>query len=202
MASVSLLRAGDPLAQASHQLRVLRAVGRRKPFAASLAESGLDPLFATGIEVLQINLGRLCNMGCRHCHVDAGPERREVMARPTMEACLAVVREAAIPILDLTGGAPEMNPDFRWLVAEARRLGCQVIDRSNLTVLLSPGCEDVPEFLAQQSRGNLVIAYGDETFVFRIDVTRRGTRPGTRVRGDKGNEVCPGAAENDLCLAA
>ena len=149
MAIVSLLRAGDPLAQASKQLRVLRAVGRQKPFEASLAESSLNPLPATGIEVLQINLGRLCNMGCRHCHVDAGPDRREVMARPTMEACLNVLRQATIPTVDLTGGAPEMNPHFRRLVEEARRLGCQVIDRCNLTILLAPGYQDVPEFLAQ-----------------------------------------------------
>ncbi|MHB1033431.1 MAG: arsenosugar biosynthesis radical SAM (seleno)protein ArsS [Pirellulales bacterium] len=149
MAAVSLLRAGDPLAQASHQLRVLRAVGRQKPFEASLAESSLYPLMAMGIEVLQINLGRLCNMGCRHCHVDAGPDRREVMALPTMEACLNVLRQVAIPAVDLTGGAPEMNPHFRWLVGEARRLGRHVIDRSNLTVLLAPSYEDLPEFLAQ-----------------------------------------------------
>ena len=151
MATVSLLRTGDPFAQASHQLRVLRAVGRQKPFEASLAESGLYPLSATGIEVLQINLGRLCNMGCRHCHVDAGPDRREVMVRVTMEACLDVVRQAAIPTVDVTGGAPEMNPNFRWLITEARRLGCQVIDRCNLTILLAPGHEDLPEFLAQHA---------------------------------------------------
>ncbi len=178
MTNASLLRAGDPLAQASHQLRVLRAVRGQKPFEASLAESGLHPLSATGIDVLQMNLGRRCNMGCRHCHVDAAPERREVMARATMEACLEIVRagkgdsphlperprgcfaqmgtvpfsgpRTAIATLDMTGGAPEMNPHFRWLVAEARRLGCQVIDRCNLTIFLLPGYEDLPEFLARQ----------------------------------------------------
>lgn len=148
-ATVSLLRAGDPLAKASRQLQILRADGLLKPFESSLAESGLYPLTATGIDVLQINLGRLCNMGCQHCHVDAGPDRREVMALPTMEACLNVLRQTAIPTVDLTGGAPEMNPHFRWLVTEARCLGCQVIDRCNLTILLVPGHEDLPEFLAQ-----------------------------------------------------
>ncbi len=149
MAAVSLLLARDPLAQASHQLRILRADGRQKPFEESLAESGLYPLTATGIDVLQINLGRLCNMGCQHCHVDAGPDRHEVMARPTMEACLDVLRQTAIPTVDLTGGAPEMNPHFRWLVAEARHLNRQTIDRCNLTILLMPGYEDLPAFLAR-----------------------------------------------------
>jgi radical SAM/Cys-rich protein len=81
--------------------------------------------------------------------VDAGPERREVMTRETMTHCLDALRRAAIPILDITGGAPELNPHFRWLVGEARDLGRQVIDRCNLTILLTPGHDDLPEFLAE-----------------------------------------------------
>ena len=184
MATVSLLLAGDPLAQASRQLQILRADGLHKPFEASLAESGSYPLAATSIDVLQINLGRLCNMGCRHCHVDAGPDRHEVMALPMMEACLNAVRQAAIPTVDLTGGAPEMNPHFRWLVAEACRLGCHVIDRSNLTVLLVPGHEDLPEFLAQHGveivaslpcylAENVDSQRGQGTFTKSIEALRR-----------------------------
>jgi len=182
--AVSLLRAGDPLAKASRQLQILRADGLHKPFEASLVDSGLYPLTATGIDVLQINLGRLCNMGCRHCHVDAGPDRREVMALPTMEACLNVLQKAAIPTVDLTGGAPEMNPHFRWLVGEARRMGRHVIDRSNLTVLLVPGNEDLPECLARQGveivaslpcylAENVDSQRGDGAFAKSIEALRR-----------------------------
>jgi len=120
-----------------------------KRFEASLAGAGLDPLRASGIEVLQLNLGKLCNQTCRHCHVDAGPNRREVMSRRTMQACLDVLAVAEIPVLDITGGAPEMNPHFRWLVERASDLGCRVIDRCNLTILLVPAYQDYPEFLAQ-----------------------------------------------------
>jgi len=95
-------------------------------------------------------VGKLCNQTCRHCHVDAGPDRRESMTRETMQACLDLITAAKIPTLDITGGAPELNPHFRWLVAEARRLGCRVIDRCNLTILLVPGHADLAEFLAGQ----------------------------------------------------
>ena len=81
------------------------------------------PLMTKGIDVLQINVGKVCNQTCRHCHVDAGPDRRESMNRDVAEACLQLLRTANIPTLDITGGAPEMNPHFRWLVAEARGSG-------------------------------------------------------------------------------
>lgn len=150
MATVSLLSEGHPLALASNQLKILRPNGKQKPFERSLAESGLSPLRAAGIEVLQVNLGKLCNMTCEHCHVDAGPDRRELMTRQTAAKCLDVLATADVPTLDLTGGAPEMNPNFRWLVTEARRLRRHVIDRSNLTILRAPGYRDLPEFLAGQ----------------------------------------------------
>jgi radical SAM/Cys-rich protein len=145
----TLLRQGNPLADAGEQLRMLDRVGQQ-PFEETLAAGGLAPLRASAIQVLQVNVGKLCNQTCRHCHVDAGPERREVMSRTTMEACLDVLARAGIPTLDVTGGAPEMNPHFRWLVTEARRLGRHVIDRCNLTILLAPGYEDLPDFLAGQ----------------------------------------------------
>jgi radical SAM/Cys-rich protein len=149
MSLPTLLRQGNPLAEPAEQLRVLTAAGQ-PAVEETLAQSGQSPLRATGIAVLQINVGKLCNQTCRHCHVDAGPERREVMTRETMAACLEVLERIGIPTLDITGGAPEMNPHFRWLVAEARRRGCHVIDRCNLTILLAPGHDDLPEFLARE----------------------------------------------------
>ncbi len=145
----TLLRQHHPLADPAEQLRLLDAIGQ-PAFADMLARSGQAPLRAAGIQVLQVNVGKLCNQTCRHCHVDAGPERREVMSQETMALCLDALRRADIPILDITGGAPELNPSFRWLVTEARRLNRHVIDRCNLTILLAPGHDDLPEFLADQ----------------------------------------------------
>lgn len=149
MTTLTLLRQNNRLASASEQLKLLEPTGGQKPFTQSLTESGLYPLRATGIEVLQINVGKLCNMTCAHCHVDAGPERREIMTRATMRACIDALARTDIATLDITGGAPEMNPHFRWAVEQARGLGRQVIDRSNLTILVSPGFRDLPEFLAE-----------------------------------------------------
>ncbi len=145
----TLLRQGSPLAEPTNQLRILAECGA-PPFERTLAGGGLAPLRAIGIEVLQVNVGKLCNQTCRHCHVDAGPERREVMSRETMAICLDVLARAGAPTLDVTGGAPEMNPHFRWLVAEASAMGRHVIDRCNLTILLAPGYDDLPEFLAER----------------------------------------------------
>jgi radical SAM/Cys-rich protein len=142
------LRQGNPLADPRNQQKVL-AGGQERPFARALADSELWPLRATGIVVLQVNVGKLCNQTCRHCHVDAGPERREVMSRETMQVCLDVLRRSDIPTLDITGGAPEMNPHFRWLVEQAHGLGRHIIDRCNLTILLAPNFEDLPDFLGR-----------------------------------------------------
>jgi radical SAM/Cys-rich protein len=147
MPTLTLLREGNPLASAARQVEFLeRSAG--KAFDQSLANHQLAPLAASAIQVLQVNVGRLCNQTCRHCHVDAGPERREIMSRETLAACLDVLARTAIPVIDITGGAPEMNPDFRWFVTEVRRLGRHVIDRCNLTILMAPGFQDLPEFLA------------------------------------------------------
>jgi radical SAM/Cys-rich protein len=148
MTSLTLLRQGNPLADPANQLYIL-ADKRHRPFEQALTDSGLWPLCAAGIRVLQVNIGKLCNQTCRHCHVDAGPERREVMSRETMQLCLDVLARTNIPTLDITGGAPEMNPRFRWLVEEAVALGRHVIDRCNLTILLVPHFEDLPDFLAR-----------------------------------------------------
>ena len=152
MTTPTLLRQGSPLANPAHQLQILEAgdVTAVPPFERTLAERGLPPLRADGVRVLQINVGKLCNQTCTHCHVDAGPERREVMTRETLEACLRVIASTGIETVDLTGGAPEMNPHFEWFVTEVRRLGRQLIDRCNLTILTAPGFRHLPEFLATQ----------------------------------------------------
>jgi radical SAM/Cys-rich protein len=103
------------------------------------------------LDTLQVNLGYRCNQACHHCHVNAGPDRREMMARETIDDVLRVLAARRISTLDVTGGAPELNPHFRHLVHEARQLGVHVIDRCNLTVLNEPGFEDLAAFLGAQS---------------------------------------------------
>lgn len=102
------------------------------------------------LEILQVNLGYLCNLSCTHCHVNAGPRRTELMDKATIDVVLQVIKQRNVKTLDLTGGAPEMNPHFRYLVSEARKLGCEVIDRCNITILLEPGYEDLAQFLADE----------------------------------------------------
>ncbi|MDO8674202.1 MAG: arsenosugar biosynthesis radical SAM protein ArsS [Dehalococcoidia bacterium] len=116
-------------------------------FDLKLRESGDWPLRSDGLDTLQLNLGRHCNQTCLHCHVEAGPTRTESMARQDVEEALAVLKHSPIGTLDLTGGAPELHPDFEYLVDEARTLGRRVVDRCNLTVLLEPGQEHLISFL-------------------------------------------------------
>ena len=105
-------------------------------------------LFAEKIDTLQVNVGKLCNQACKHCHVDASPIRTEIMQRETIEDCLNVLRKFKIPTLDITGGAPELIPDFRYFVTEARKTGAKIIVRHNLTVIFEKGQEYLPEFFA------------------------------------------------------
>jgi radical SAM/Cys-rich protein len=145
----SLLSRRAPLASPATQLETLHRLKLPREFDAALKEAGLHPLRPTRLDIFQMNLGKMCNQTCRHCHVDAGPDRREVMSRETMEQCLAALAKTAIPTVDLTGGAPEMNPHFRWLVEEVRKLGRQVMDRCNLTILETAPHADLPEFFAR-----------------------------------------------------
>ena len=131
------------------QLDALNRLPLARGFSEALAADGLHPLRPTAISIFQINVGKLCNQTCRHCHVDAGPDRREVMTRETMAQCLAALRQTAIPTVDITGGAPELNPDFRWLVEQCTALGRHVIDRCNLTILDLPAYADLPGFFAE-----------------------------------------------------
>jgi len=149
----TLEEARSPLVSGAEQLRRLDAVELRDErggnFDLHLERAGLAPLRATGIEVLQINVGKVCNQTCGHCHVDAGPTRTESMSRATAELAMRVLAASSIPSVDITGGAPELNENFEYLVRESRRLGRKVIDRCNLTVLLAPRYAHLPRFLAE-----------------------------------------------------
>lgn len=133
---------------------IITLEGRRRlpvatiPFKEKLRASGLS-LKTAGIETLQVNVGKLCNQACKHCHVDASPARTEIMQRETIDACLRFLREYKIPTLDITGGAPELIPDFRYFVAEARKVATKIIVRHNLTVMFEPGQEDLPELFRE-----------------------------------------------------
>ena len=153
---LSLLRRRSPLASPDRQLQDLGAIDlsnttNPEDFPRALAACGQFPLTPSSLEIFQINIGKLCNMTCRHCHVDAGPDRtRENMDRATVEACLAALDRTQAHTVDITGGAPELNPHFCYLVDECAKRGKHVIDRCNLTVLLLPGMEDLPEWLAER----------------------------------------------------
>ena len=105
-------------------------------------------LFRKSLKILQVNLGYLCNMQCTHCHVNAGPKRKEIMSKETIDLVLDYLRNSNLKTLDLTGGAPEMNPHFKDLIVAARHLNCHVIDRCNLTILEDPVHNDLAKFLA------------------------------------------------------
>jgi radical SAM/Cys-rich protein len=155
-AGLSLASRGAPLASPERQIEAVASVDLSgAPFGgsfdAALSASGRAPLRPGAVEVLQVNLGKLCNMSCRHCHVDAGPDRTaEQMSRATAEACLAALDRTGARTLDLTGGAPELNPNFRFLVDGAVRRGVHVLDRCNLTVLLAASQRDLPEWLGER----------------------------------------------------
>ena len=140
-----------PAASAPIPLAMLHQAAPPLPvFDEKLQSAGLFPLTATGINTLQINVGKKCNQACKHCHVDAGPHRTEIMGREIAELCINVLdRYPEITTLDITGGAPELNPNFRYLAAEARKRNRHVIDRCNLTILFEPNQDDLADFLAQ-----------------------------------------------------
>lgn len=114
-------------------------------FDSKLAAHGMS-LRSAAVGTLQVNVGKLCNQACKHCHVDASPRRTEIMTRETAEQVIDALQRFQIPTIDITGGAPELNPSFRYLVTEARRADAHVIVRHNLTVMFEDGQEDLPEF--------------------------------------------------------
>ncbi|NJN26725.1 MAG: radical SAM/Cys-rich domain protein [Cyclobacteriaceae bacterium] len=145
----TLLKQKHALSDAEVQLNFLSdndAVGIAD-FGSRLAEEGLYPLRPRKIDILQVNLGKMCNQVCKHCHVDAGPDRKEIMTRNTMHQCLHALANSAVQQVDLTGGAPELNPDFKWFVHEISAMGKEIIVRCNLTIILAnPKYHDLPEF--------------------------------------------------------
>lgn len=144
----SLARQQSKLSNTDYQLQLLNPEEPDFPkFKDKLAEAGLFPLKPTAVEIFQVNVGKMCNQVCKHCHVDAGPDRKEIMTKETMQLCLKAINSSSITTVDLTGGAPEMNPNFRWFVEEIRALGKKVIVRCNLTIILAnPKYNDLPEF--------------------------------------------------------
>ncbi|MDP1571413.1 MAG: arsenosugar biosynthesis radical SAM protein ArsS [Vicinamibacterales bacterium] len=149
MALPTLLNTRSPLAAPAAQRAALEALPLPRPFAGAAASAGHARLVPTGTTILQINLGKRCNQACHHCHVDAGPDRTEVMGDAVVEACVDLLAATGIPTLDITGGAPELHPRFRDLVVRARALGRRVIDRCNLTITTLPNYAGLPAFLAE-----------------------------------------------------
>jgi radical SAM/Cys-rich protein len=115
-----------------------------------LAATDFPPITRRALEALQVNVGYVCNQTCLHCHVNAGPKRTESMSRETVDQVIGYLAASGASTLDITGGAPELNPHFRHLVTSARSRGARVIDRCNLTILSEPGHEDLAQFLAAQ----------------------------------------------------
>lgn len=120
----------DPAEQCAHLARV--------PGAVSFEDKLRKPMFADGIQILQLNVGRRCNLACKHCHVEAGPHRQEVMGRPVFEKSLEILSQYPIDTIDITGGAPEMNPHLQWFIEASAKLGRRLMVRSNLSILLDP----------------------------------------------------------------
>lgn len=141
----TLIKGNNKLTDASYQVKTLEATDLVK-FREKLDNIGLYPLKPTEIEILQINLGKLCNQVCEHCHVDAGPDRTEIMTKEVLLQCIEAARHPSINTIDLTGGAPEMNPNFRWFVSELYQLRKKIIVRSNLTILTYKKFLDIPQF--------------------------------------------------------
>jgi len=157
MLKKSLLARNNDLANTQRQLEILSNgifANRELPtFATKIKATRQFPLRPKKLEILQLNLGYMCNQVCAHCHVDAGPDRKEIMTKETMLQCLDVIKKTAAHTLDLTGGAPEMNPNFRWFVEEASKVGINdFIVRSNLTIIrANKKYHDLPEFFKKHN---------------------------------------------------
>lgn len=154
--SKSLQARHSPLADTFVQLDVLNTKHTSDEnipsFATSIARHGFEVLRTATPEILQVNVGKRCNQTCNHCHVDAGPDRKEVMSKEIMLKCLAFVADYSIKTVDITGGAPELHPHFQWFVESCRALNCEVIHRCNLTIIFSnPKYLRLPEFFAAQN---------------------------------------------------
>lgn len=151
----SLKARNHELSDVQKQMEILNGPvfkdGTLPVFREKLSDQNLFPLKPTSIEIFQVNVGYMCNQTCKHCHVDAGPDRKEIMTRETMQRCIDLVKLHQFPTVDLTGGAPEMNPDFKWFVTELRKAGAkEIIVRCNLTIILAnQKFHDLPDFFAE-----------------------------------------------------
>lgn len=188
-ATTSLSQRHAALSSPQNQIELLESLNldrlpEQGDFAATINTSGWSKLTPSKLEIFQINIGKICNMACRHCHVDAGPDRRENMDRQTIDACLKALDQTEAHTVDITGGAPELNPHFRYLVEQCVLRGKHVIDRCNLTVLLLPTMQDLPEWLAEHRvevvcslphfrQPNTDQQRGDGTFEQSIEALRR-----------------------------
>ena len=140
------------MAQTRTELMQIATDDLQTHFAKTIEAEGLD-LVRDRLDILQVNLGKLCNQACRHCHVDAGPTRTEIMTRETIDHILSFLSRSNIQTVDMTGGAPELNPNFRYFVEQIRNHGRRVMVRCNLTVIFEPDQEDLPEFYRQHEIG-------------------------------------------------
>jgi len=150
----SLIHKAHELSDPAIQKSILNSdqVGSIPLFKDKLQDSDLFPLHPTSLDILQVNVGKMCNQTCKHCHVDAGPDRTEIMTRETMQQCLDALKTGEFSTLDLTGGAPELNPDFRWFVEQASGIIDKIIVRSNLTIIVSnKRFYDLPVFFAKHN---------------------------------------------------
>ena len=179
----TLQKEKNQLSDAAYQVKTLENTSGIK-FSERLRGINLFPLQPNTIEILQINLGKLCNQVCEHCHVDAGPDRKEIMIKEVLLQCLDAAKTPTIHTVDLTGGAPEMNPDFRWFVSALSKLGKKVIVRSNLTILTYKKYLDIPQFYADNkvtvvssmpcySKDNVDQQRGDGVFERSIQALQR-----------------------------
>ena len=148
----SLKGLGHQLASVDRQIEVLEKEVDFPAFSDKLSTIGLHPLKPTQLDVFQVNVGKMCNQVCAHCHVDAGPDRKEIMTRETMQQCLDALAKTDIKTVDLTGGAPEMNPNFRWFVEEIKKLDRHVVVRCNLTIIVAnKKYYDLPDFFKKHN---------------------------------------------------
>lgn len=180
----TLKKRGSKLATPNIQIAILEETTPRvTKFEKQLKDLNLMPFKPTKLEIFQVNVGYMCNMTCEHCHVDAGPTRTEIMTRETMQHCLNAIKTANTTTIDITGGAPEMNPDFKWFIEEIRAISkeIEIIVRSNLTILVSN--KDYKTYPAFFKKHNLTVIAslpcytaentdkqrGDKTFVRSIE---------------------------------
>lgn len=146
MSTKTLQKQGHALSESEKQIHLLESAGLTR-FYENMDRVGLHPLKATQLDIFQVNVGKMCNQVCEHCHVDAGPDRKEIMTRETMQLCLDAIDKTNCHTVDLTGGAPEMNPDFRWFVEELSKKGVKILVRCNLTIIVAnKKYHDLPEF--------------------------------------------------------